>query len=353
LKRSNDGFSRTSSGFDKTHKRIGRNVTFEELVDFVDRRMRMSHVYQPIMLKALLSQDGECTEEEIARSLLQYDRSQVEYYERITRNMVGKVLRNHDIVKRDRPSKSYTLNDFELLTQAHIEALLAKCDEKLAQFMQARGDQPWSHRRNSSGYISGTLRYEVLKAAKYRCELCGVAADEKALEVDHIVPRNHGGSDDLSNLQALCYSCNAMKRDRDDTDFRKVREEYEIRMPDCPFCLLDNRSALVENELAVAVRDAYPVTEGHSLVIPRRHVESFFDLGAPEIKACTSLLAGVRNDCLEKDDSITGFNIGVNDGSDSGQTVFHCHWHLIPRRSGDVDNPRGGVRNTIPGMGDY
>jgi hypothetical protein len=67
-----------------------------------------------------------------------------------------------------------------------------------------------------------TLRYEILKRAKFRCELCGISADEKALEVDHIVPRNRGGADDLPNLQALCYSCNAMKRDRDEVDFRGI-----------------------------------------------------------------------------------------------------------------------------------
>jgi 5-methylcytosine-specific restriction endonuclease McrA len=79
------------------------------------------------------------------------------------------------------------------------------CAEKIDQYVDKRGDRIWSHRRKSTGYISGTLRYEVLKRAKFRCELCGVSADEKALEVDHIIPRQIGGPDDISNLQALCY----------------------------------------------------------------------------------------------------------------------------------------------------
>ena len=72
--------------------------------------------------------------------------------------------------------------------------------------------------------------------AKIHCELCGVSADERALEVDHIIPRNLGGSDDISNFQSLCYSCNAMKRDRDSTDFRLIRESYSYRDLDCLFC---------------------------------------------------------------------------------------------------------------------
>ena len=85
----------------------------------------------------------------------------------------------------------------------------------------------WAHGRRSSGYINGTLRFEVFKNAKFRCELCGIAADERALEVDHITPRNKGGTDEIANLQALCFSCNATKRDADDTDFRAVRGEYD------------------------------------------------------------------------------------------------------------------------------
>ena len=99
--------------------------------------------------------------------------------------------------------------------------------------MGKRGDNVWEHRRKSSGYISGTLRYEILKRAKFRCELCGISAEQKALEVDHILSRNNGGSDEQSNLQALCYSCNAMKRDRDDTDFRQMNNSYEYREDDC------------------------------------------------------------------------------------------------------------------------
>jgi diadenosine tetraphosphate (Ap4A) HIT family hydrolase len=313
----------------------------------------MSHVYQPVMLIELLRSGGSCTEEQIARSLLSYDSSQVEYYEKITLNMVGRVLRSHRIISRDRRTKTYELTDFDQLSPEEVRDLIAACETKLEAFLELRGDAPWSHRKKSLGYVSGTLRYEVLKTARFRCELCGISAEEKALEVDHIVPRNLGGSDDVSNLQALCYSCNAMKRDRDDTDFRAVRASYDLRERDCLLCEIPPERIVSENELAYVVEDAYPVTEGHSLIVTKRHVASLFDLGRPEINACMRLLAGTRQRIEQTDSSVRAFNVGVNVGLESGQTIFHCHWHLIPRRAGDVEDPRGGVRNTIPGKGAY
>lgn len=328
-------------------------MTFEQLLDFITSRMRMSHVYQPVMLKTLLQNGGRCSEELVAKSLLAVDRSQIDYYQQITRSMVGRVLRSHGVVTRDAQTREYSLAGFSAFSSAETQALIAQCDEKLEGFLRARGDKPWGHRKQSSGYVSGTLRYEVLKAAKARCELCGISAEEKALEVDHIVPRSKQGSDDISNLQALCYSCNAMKRDRDDTDFRAVRASYEDREPTCVFCKLPDDRIIRRHELAVAIKDAYPVTEGHVLVIPRRHVASLFELGRPEVNACMSLLSDCQRSLRAENDDISGFNVGVNAGESAGQTVFHCHWHLIPRRHGDVENPRGGVRNTIPGRGEY
>jgi diadenosine tetraphosphate (Ap4A) HIT family hydrolase len=192
------------------------------------------------------------------------------------------------------------------------------------------------------------LRYEILKRALFRCELCGISAADRALEVDHIIPRNAGGSDDLSNLQALCYSCNAMKRDRDTTDFRGTAARYQERLDGCIFCNIDPSRLVATNELMVAIKDAYPVTEGHSLLIPKRHVASPNDLYQPEINAMWALSASVRTALLAADELITGFNFGSNDGASAGQTAMHAHFHIIPRRDGDTERPRGGVRGVIP-----
>ncbi len=169
--------------------------------------------------------------------------------------------------------------------------------------------------------------------------------------MDHIVPRNKGGTDDPDNLQALCYSCNAMKRDRDATDFREIRESYERREPGCLFCEMPKDRMVAENDLAYAVRDAFPVTPIHTLVIPKRHVSGYFGLGQPELNACHRLLVQEKEAIEQADSTVEGFNVGINEGEVAEQTVFHCHVHLIARRKGDVKDPTGGVRNVIPGKG--
>lgn len=105
--------------------------------------------------------------------------------------------------------------------------------------------------------------------------------------------------------------------------------------------------------MACALWDGYPVTPLHALVIPRRHALDWFDLTPEEVVACDALLRRVRRLILDLDSTVEGFNIGANAGAVAGQTVFHCHLHLIPRRAGDVPEPRGGVRHVIPGRGAY
>ena len=279
------------------------------------------------------------------------DESQIEYYAKITRDMVGRVLRKHGIVEKD--GKAFRLVGFDAMTPDQVVQIIALCQEKLDQYLEDRGDKVFQHRRQSAGYISGTLRYDVLKKSSFHCELCGIAADIKALEVDHIIPRNHGGTDDPTNLQALCYSCNAMKRDRDDADLRAVRESYSHREAGCLFCEIPQGRVVAENELAYVIFDGFPVTEHHCLVIPKRHIPDYFSLSSSELKACDDLLRLMKAWTLDADPNVTGFNIGMNAGEDAGQTIFHCHMHLIPRRKGDVNNPRGGVRHLIPGKGAY
>ena len=110
---------------------------------------------------------------------------------------------------------------------------------------------------------------------------------------------------------------------------------------------------VASNALAYAIREGFPVTEGHTLVIPKRHVSDHFGLSDEELMACNQLLKELRSTILAEDQLVEGFNIGMNAGAVAGQTIFHSHIHLIPRRKGDVDNPRGGVRHTIPDKGFY
>jgi diadenosine tetraphosphate (Ap4A) HIT family hydrolase len=114
----------------------------------------------------------------------------------------------------------------------------------------------------------------------------------------------------------------------------------------CPFCDLGSR-VVASNDLAAAVRDKEPASKGHTLVIPKRHCESFFDLKDEEVRACFTLL-GQERARIVAEFHPDGFNIGVNDGSAAGQSIGHTHWHLIPRYHGDHPDPRGGVRHVIP-----
>jgi len=327
-------------------------MNFRSLKKFIAQDMRMSHIYQPVMIKALLGRNGRCTTKQIAAEILSGDASQLEYYERVTREMPGRVLSKRGVVSK--VENGYELNGFGSLDRAQILELKSLCDQKLDEYLAKRGEKIWQHRKLSSGYVPGTLRYEVLKRAKFRCELCGISADERALEVDHIHPRKHGGADVIENFQALCYSCNSTKRDRDSTDFRDIWKSYDYRETDCIFCNLPNdREVLAKNTLAVAFVDAFPVSHLHALVVPRRHVRDFFGLTQAEINACTQLLHSVKDAIVERDKSVSGFNVGANVEEAGGQSVFHCHIHLIPRRAGDVPKPRGGIRNIIPGKGDY
>jgi len=122
---------------------------------------------------------------------------------------------------------------------------------------------------------------------------------------------------------------------------------------ECIFCAPVSDPIIIENKNAIAIRDRFPVTDGHSLVIPKRHVAAYFDLSEDEVLSCNRLLVAVRQEILNNDGTVTGFNLGINIGRDSGQSIPHCHIHLIPRRLGDVENPQGGVRHVIVGKGHY
>ena len=123
--------------------------------------------------------------------------------------------------------------------------------------------------------------------------------------------------------------------------------------PPCPFCNLAADRVIAEDGPCIAFRDGFPVSAGHTLIIPRRHVASFRDLAPDEWAAAHRLAKKLAADLQAADPSIAGFNFGANDGETAGQSVFHCHLHLIPRRPGDHPAPRGGIRGVIPHKAHY
>ena len=120
----------------------------------------------------------------------------------------------------------------------------------------------------------------------------------------------------------------------------------------CAFCTLPSERLIDENATAMVIRDGYPVSPGHTLLIPKRHMGSFFDLSAQERGDLLTLLDRAKL-VLDTEFQPKGYNIGINDGPAAGQTVPHLHVHLIPRYEGDVSDPRGGVRWVIPDKAKY
>ena len=121
----------------------------------------------------------------------------------------------------------------------------------------------------------------------------------------------------------------------------------------CLFCNVNEREYTIDNQLAYVSYDTYPVSKLHCLIIPKRHIKDYFNLTDDELLACNNLINEMKDKIKNKDPTVEGFNLGTNIGKVSGQSIFHCHFHLIPRRKKDVDNPQGGVRSVIPNKQHY
>ena len=121
----------------------------------------------------------------------------------------------------------------------------------------------------------------------------------------------------------------------------------------CLFCTIKKEDIIEVNEFAYATFDSYPISSKHCLIVPKRHIKDYFELNENEVTGCDQLIKIIKNQIEKDDKTVKGFNIGVNSGKVAGQSIMHCHIHLIPRREGDVDNPQGGVRGVIPSKQHY
>lgn len=287
-------------------------IFFEKLRTYLIKNMRMSHVYQPIMIKHLLENNGRAKAEEIAIDLVQNDLSQVEYYTERVNSMVGKVLRKNQIVVKEK--NEYELIGYRDLKEKDKDELIELCQRKIEEYKQKRGMLIWDHRRKNRSPIDGSIRYQVLNRANNVCELCGIPSDVRALEVDHIVPKNWKGIDDLVNYQALCYKCNANKRDTDDTDFRNRVALFDVRASygECNFCDTSLDDILFQNNLALVnkVNDSY-------YIFPKRHVSDYLELKSAEVNAIHDLMKSVKKILVAQTNGTSGFDIVIDqfDGS--------------------------------------
>jgi len=195
------------------------------------------------------------------------------------------------------------------------------CEAKIQEYIVSRGIGIWDYRLLDNEPVPDSLRYRILSEAKGKCALCGATKDERPLDIDHIIPHSKGGKAVYENLQVLCSKCNRSKRNTDDKDFRKIVQD--IKQEDCLFCKLSSSNKIIlANDYAFAIFDRYPVTEGHSLIIPKRHFSDYFDITRIEQEGINDLISIRRKQLLETDNTIQGFNVGINAGEVAGQTIF-------------------------------
>lgn len=320
-------------------------MNFKELTDFIENKMRMSHIYQPLLIKTLVEVGGSATLRQLASQFVLEDESQLQYYENTIKKMPVRVLKNHGIIDFHNDLISLNVEKITFKEKAHLRRL---CEEKIQQYLQKRGLAIWNYRFTDDP-VPDSIRYKILKAGKQRCALCGIKAKDRMLDVDHIIPRSRGGKTVEENLQVLCAKCNRAKGNKDDTDFRT--SDSVDKNNNCLFC--KKVTFAEKNNSVFAIKDNFPVTKHHYLIIPFRHTKNFFSMTKTEIDDSIELIKVLKNRLEANDPSIIGFNVGLNSGEAAGQTILHSHIHLIPRRKGDTPNPRGGVRGVIPDKMDY
>jgi ATP adenylyltransferase len=320
-------------------------MNYRDLKDFLLNKMSMSHIYQPLVIKQLLSHNGEVSIPEIAREFLAYDQAQVSYYVSIVKRWPKITLRKHGIIECKKRGY-FTLNmNLKGVSEVELDELINLCDQKIQDYIDKYKGIIGDYRYNPDDLSSKSIRYKVLQLAKGKCALCGASIKDTPIDIDHINPRSKGGDNSLDNLQALCFRCNRAKGNRDNVDFRK----YGIAERDnqCEFCTNIKDRILKEYNTAISVNDNYPVTPFHNLIIPRRHVSLLRDLSIEEIQDLMFLTKAIQAKIEGEDNTIKGFNIGINEGYVAGQTIPHLHVHVIPRRKNDVKDPTGGIRKII------
>jgi ATP adenylyltransferase len=251
------------------------------LKQFLETKMTMSHIYQPVMIRTILAGGGAATNRQIAAAIAAADLSQIEYCEHIISKYPGPVLRRHGVVEHENGIYRFA-PDFRPSSEWERAELSAVCDLRVADFVARRQERLWSRRSNHDP-LPGSVRWQVLSRALGRCEACGVSSAKRALEVDHIVPRIRGGTNDIWNLQALCSQCNGEKQHGDAIDFHAAHEAVKVRHEGCRLCK-ETAYKEYENDLAIVLS-----LPSGLVVAPRRHGVAYVDLWQTEVNALRQL----------------------------------------------------------------
>lgn len=317
------------------------------LKEFLEKKMSMSGPYQPVVIKLLLESGGKCSIESIAKFLSSMDLDSIDYYKSKLKIHPKKVLTKHGVANFE--SNMFLLSESMMLSLSETKELIEICNSKIAEYYS----RDLQSEQKNSGW--GLKRVKLITEKPY-CELCGQRPGGKKkilLDIDHILPRSKGGSDDIENLQVLCHECNRGKNNNLIKSAKDAHDDYLAKDSECIFCNIEKGRIVFENDYIFVIKDKFPVTEGHTLIIPKRHVSDATELTDIEYLNIMRSMKDMTNEIKSSDNTVKGFNVGFNIGADGGQTVFHAHFHIIPRRQGDIDNSTGGIRNVIPGKGKY
>jgi len=227
-------------------------MTFDQLIDFLTNKMKMSHIYQPLLVRSLVDAGGSATLRQLATYFLSQDESQLLYYEKRIKEMPLKILAKHGIVDKDGELIHLNVQKLTLQQKAQIRCI---CEQKLQEFVQKKGLGIWDYRLLETDPVPDSLRFQVLKESGGRCALCGITKNDSPLDVDHIIPRSRGGSNAITNLQVLCAKCNRTKRDKDTTDFRKPLPADKAK--GCLFCSDEIKDRIVTENICLISSSVY------------------------------------------------------------------------------------------------
>jgi len=234
-----------------------------DLIDFLKNKMSMTDLYQPAIIRELLVSGGIQSKENLARVLAQYDVSVIDYYKKVLMRWPKITLSKHNVVDYDKKEQNFKLTIFPT-TDSDRQAAIELCEHKIAEWVEKKSQ------RQTPSQSSASVRYEVLKDSQGKCQLCGIPASLRPIDVDHIVPRSKANKrnkvkkegawidvDSKANLQALCFACNRAKRDTDETDFRRSKKLVRDKIPE--FIEAEGRTPKVKTisgtALAAALND--------------------------------------------------------------------------------------------------
>ena len=323
----------------KSHRPAPGALDYDELADFVKHRMKMVHVFQPIMIRTLVEAGGSATDQDIARAFLSEDRAQLEYYAYIAKRWPRKTLGRHGVVDYRRGAKGrrgvFTLN-WDSPTDEQRRRIVELCNLRLQEYIDKNvGDLPWFDHLGAQSAIPGGIQYDVLARSGGVCVACGTPALKAPIHVDHIVPASRGGTDDPSNLQALCARCNRAKRDRDATDFLLVQKRLKYSKRGCVLCRA--RDVGPQNNLAVSIPSGLTDAGRHWIIAPRSHVTKFSDLLPAQRNLCIDLIEPVKEHMRGGGCGSCEFDVRIQTEAPEGG---HCRIDVVGSAPGAAGLPQ-------------